>query len=282
MTRNAPTFLALAALPALLLAHGGVDHGAGKSHSKPETPSGRHGGQVLASGDRTFEVIFEDSGIHVFPMDASGTPLTPRHLTGEVVLRARRGKPQTIPLEPIKDELGRVVHLMARRDFSGVRDGTRKATFQLEGAGDSKSEFWAVLRRTPGAKMAGSHSAHAAGFDHSMGGSPSSHGPEALKAARGAAALAAQVKAYPIDWCLVSGDKLGSDGPPVDVLHEGRLVRFCCESCVKSFKENPSKYLADLDAASRGKSVQRPAGSGSSHEGGSHGSHGHDHGGHSH
>ncbi len=55
------------------------------------------------------------------------------------------------------------------------------------------------------------------------------------------------VKAYPLDTCLVSGEKLGSMGEPVVIQHEGREIKFCCDSCVPKFKKDPEKYLEKLD-----------------------------------
>jgi len=61
---------------------------------------------------------------------------------------------------------------------------------------------------------------------------------------------------YPLQTCVVSGDKLvaGEMGPPVDYLYEEqgkepRLVRFCCKSCIKTFKKTPAKYLNLIDEA---------------------------------
>ncbi|MBU0691617.1 hypothetical protein KKC97_06265 [bacterium] len=52
---------------------------------------------------------------------------------------------------------------------------------------------------------------------------------------------------YPIDYCLVSGEKLGSMEEPVKIEHEGREIQFCCSSCVETFRQNPDKYLKKLD-----------------------------------
>lgn len=51
-------------------------------------------------------------------------------------------------------------------------------------------------------------------------------------------------KPYPLDICLVSGEKLGSMGDPVVIVHEGQEIKFCCDSCLPKFKENPEKYLS--------------------------------------
>ena len=52
---------------------------------------------------------------------------------------------------------------------------------------------------------------------------------------------------YPLDVCAVAGKKLGSMGKPIDFVHEGRQVRFCCRGCVPKFKANPEKYLTSVD-----------------------------------
>jgi hypothetical protein len=68
-------------------------------------------------------------------------------------------------------------------------------------------------------------------------------------------------KDYPLETCVVSTDKLGEMGAPIDYLYaekvEGkdqvRLVRFCCKGCVKSFKKEPAKYLKEIDVATAAK-----------------------------
>jgi RND family efflux transporter MFP subunit len=54
---------------------------------------------------------------------------------------------------------------------------------------------------------------------------------------------------YPIDFCLVSGEPLGSMGKPVEVIHGGRVLKFCCEACISAFQEDPDEYLDKLDEA---------------------------------
>lgn len=64
------------------------------------------------------------------------------------------------------------------------------------------------------------------------------------------ALIAAQRVTYPLQECVVSGEKLGGEmGEPVDRLHGTRLVRLCCKGCVKQFEKDPTSYLAQIDAA---------------------------------
>lgn len=58
------------------------------------------------------------------------------------------------------------------------------------------------------------------------------------------AIVEAQAAAYPLDVCVVSGEKLGSMGDPYDYVYKNQLVRFCCGGCVKTFEADPEKYSA--------------------------------------
>jgi YHS domain-containing protein len=61
-----------------------------------------------------------------------------------------------------------------------------------------------------------------------------------------AAVIKTQLKKYPLDTCVVSGERLGSMGDAVNYVHANRLVRFCCAGCIKSFRKDPVKYTAKL------------------------------------
>ncbi len=53
----------------------------------------------------------------------------------------------------------------------------------------------------------------------------------------------ADVTPYPLDICVVSGEKLGSMGEPHVFVHNGQQIKQCCDSCEPKFKKNPEKYL---------------------------------------
>ena len=57
---------------------------------------------------------------------------------------------------------------------------------------------------------------------------------------------AAATKPYPLDTCVVSGEKLGSMGNPVVFVHEGQEIKLCCKNCRPDFDKDPAKYLAKL------------------------------------
>jgi len=76
------------------------------------------------------------------------------------------------------------------------------------------------------------------------------------KPAKTATATAAATTApgYPLDTCVVSGEKLGEMGAPVDYIYKedgqpDRLVRLCCKMCIPKFKQDPAKYLKLIDDA---------------------------------
>jgi len=63
------------------------------------------------------------------------------------------------------------------------------------------------------------------------------------------AIVAAQTESYPLETCVVSGEPLGAMGKPTEFVYQNRLVRFCCDGCIKTFEKEPSKYLVMLDEA---------------------------------
>ena len=60
--------------------------------------------------------------------------------------------------------------------------------------------------------------------------------------------IAAQKPSYPLTTCAVTGDPLeGAD--QVDMVVGTRLVRLCCNGCIKKVKKDPAATLAKVDAA---------------------------------
>ncbi len=66
-----------------------------------------------------------------------------------------------------------------------------------------------------------------------------------------AALVEKQKNTYPLKTCVVSGEKLGANGDPIEYIAGGRLVRLCCGGCVKEFEKDPRTYLDKLDAAAK-------------------------------
>lgn len=62
----------------------------------------------------------------------------------------------------------------------------------------------------------------------------------------GATAAIGGAKPYPLKTCLVTDNDLNSMGDEQTIVHEGRVIKFCCEPCVAKFKKNPAKFLAKL------------------------------------
>ena len=65
-------------------------------------------------------------------------------------------------------------------------------------------------------------------------------------ASTGGTAGTGGAKPYPLKTCIVTGNDLDSMGDQQSIVHEGQVVKFCCEPCVGKFKKNPAKYLAKL------------------------------------
>jgi len=80
---------------------------------------------------------------------------------------------------------------------------------------------------------------------------PAPKSAQIVKTPEDKAKAADLAKSYPLTTCVVSHDGLGGMGETVDALYEGRLIRFCCKGCVKSFNKNPEKYLKEIDSAKK-------------------------------
>lgn len=61
----------------------------------------------------------------------------------------------------------------------------------------------------------------------------------------------AKAKPYPLDTCLVTGEKLGGMGDPYVFVHKGQEIKLCCKGCLKSFEKDTAKYLKKIDAAAK-------------------------------
>ncbi len=61
--------------------------------------------------------------------------------------------------------------------------------------------------------------------------------------------IAAQTPNYPLDTCVVSGEKLADMGKPIDYIDGNTLVRFCCKGCLPKYEKNPAEYRKTLDQA---------------------------------
>lgn len=62
-------------------------------------------------------------------------------------------------------------------------------------------------------------------------------------------------EAYPLETCIVSGEKLGKDAVTVvldgmqDTKLNGTQVKFCCPKCEAAFKAEPAKHVANMNEA---------------------------------
>lgn len=73
---------------------------------------------------------------------------------------------------------------------------------------------------------------------------------EASLAALDSLIIATQKADYPLEVCVVSGDRLGGAmGDPVDYVYGNQLVRLCCEMCVDAFSEDPASHMKKLETA---------------------------------
>ncbi|HEY3761401.1 MAG TPA: hypothetical protein VGN23_06605 [Verrucomicrobiae bacterium] len=76
----------------------------------------------------------------------------------------------------------------------------------------------------------------------------------------------AQPTPYPLDHCVVSGDKFDSSmGAPIEYVYQDKAkginqeIKFCCPMCKPDFLKNPDKYMAIIQQAEAHQAKKRPA-----------------------
>ena len=69
----------------------------------------------------------------------------------------------------------------------------------------------------------------------------------------------AKPKPYPLETCVVTGEKLGGMGKPYVFTHEGREIKLCCKGCLKAFNKEPGKYVKQLEEAEKKAQQSSPA-----------------------
>lgn len=80
-------------------------------------------------------------------------------------------------------------------------------------------------------------------------------------------------KPYPLETCIVSGEKLDGDmGKPYVFTYQEREIKLCCKSCKKDFDKEPAKFIKKLDEAEKAKAkpVAAPSKGQESHGGHQH------------
>ena len=67
-----------------------------------------------------------------------------------------------------------------------------------------------------------------------------------------AEASSVKVKPYPLNICLVSGERLDGDmGKPYVFTYKEQEFKLCCPACKKDFDKDPARYAKKLAAAER-------------------------------
>ena len=83
------------------------------------------------------------------------------------------------------------------------------------------------------------------GCDKKEPAAPKADAPKTEAPKAGADAKTA-AKPYPLEVCIVGGEKLGSMGKPFVFVHQGQEIKLCCDGCKSDFDKEPAKFLAKL------------------------------------
>jgi hypothetical protein len=90
--------------------------------------------------------------------------------------------------------------------------------------------------------------------------------PSAIRADGTNSVAATKPVPYPLDTCIISGDKLGGDmGAPIVFVYQDKAkginqeVKFCCPMCKPKFLKEPDKYMKiiqDAEAKAKAKNAK--------------------------
>lgn len=184
-----------------------------------------HDGQVKVTWKHVWEVVYEPTKIRIYLSDILGRPLSPRGVTGDVVMEVR-GNPRQwrypVELVPPSDN-GDPEHLVVRADVSRVRSGDMVVLFDFQNLPHPDEpgvrfgqEFF--LTKTSPVVTVGKFT-------------------EVDRPA---------VRAQQI--CPVT--KEGFDhGEPIKLLVNGNPLFVCCETCIDEVKKDPQYFVSLVGSA---------------------------------
>ncbi len=55
-----------------------------------------------------------------------------------------------------------------------------------------------------------------------------------------------KAKPYPLETCIISGEKLGSMGKPVVFEYKEQEIKLCCKSCRAKFDKDADTFLKKI------------------------------------
>jgi hypothetical protein len=209
------------------------------SDEKDETKP-RHGGTVSSSDGHKFEVVFERSGLKVYPLTRDGKPVDASGLSGTATFYhpnspnpwfsrdLSRGTPAAG---------GRPTTLDLTMGLGSVPETGAKVAFKISGFSDpaeSTAEFTAPVRFVAPVRVAAPAPAAA---------------PMTLTFTAATKADEKAIAAQRV--CKVSGESLGSMGTPIKVTRGSSSTFLCCRGCMGKVQADPDRVLGAKATASQ-------------------------------
>lgn len=200
------------------------------SHSPPAPERPPHAGQVTATAQYFFEIVYQPHETRLYLYNSAKAPLSLQGATGEIVMHVR-GNPQwfRFPLHhvPASAATGGVDYLIAPADVSRIRDGDMQVAFHLANLPASQETVATFVQR-----FALSRSAV-----NVVSTVPATVTQVALQETDRAAIARQRV-------CPVMSTALGEHGEPIKLWVGDQPVYVCCAGCVEKVRQQPEHYLA--------------------------------------
>lgn len=167
-------FLGLNAGRVLAQEHGHEDQAEKSGHSHDRATL--HGGSVTMTQQHHFEVIFHEKELRIYVYTGAQDPIFDlKGISGSVMFRSKGGDTLTVKLSydaPDSSHESTQGYLSVKHDFSGVKEGTMKASISLEGLSNPK-ETSVTFRESVRLQVEDSHEKekeHEEHGEHDQGG----------------------------------------------------------------------------------------------------------------
>jgi hypothetical protein len=209
-----------------------------KDETKPQ-----HGGTVSSSDGHKFEVVFERSGLKVYPLTKDGKPVDASGLSGTATFfhpnspnpwfsrDLARGTP-AVGVRPTTLDL--------TMGLASVPETGAKVAFKISGFSEpteSAAEFTAPVRFVAPVRLAAPAAA-----------------PMTLSFTAATKADERAIAAQRV--CKVSGESLGSMGTPIKATRGASSTFLCCRGCMAKVQANPDRFLSARAEPAKGTSTQ--------------------------
>ena len=192
----------------------------------------QHGGVVSSTDAYRFEVVFERTGLKVYPLTRDGKPIDAPGLAGTATFYHPNSPKPWFSRELGRGSGKRSTSLDLAMGLASVPETGAKVTFKITGLADAAepaAEFTTPVRFVAAARPAA---------------------PAVLAFTVATKADERAIAAQRV--CKVSGESLGSMGVPIKATLGASSTFLCCRGCMAKVQADPNRFLSAKTEPAKG------------------------------